>query len=522
MPTPVFQLAFGEKQQFEDGNGNPRVGAKLFVYIAGTLTKATTYQKTDGIAANTNPIILDGDGALPYGLYVKSGLYDIALAPPTDTDPPSSPYWTRPDLTPFNDTSLTLDQWVVANGTPTWTGTTTFTLSGDQTTDAQVGRRVRIVDSGGTKYGNIVSAVFAANTTVTVVLDSGVLATPISSVQYGLLTATNPSIPALTSQRWIITTGGANRVRTTAPAIATNSQTTNYQLKESDYGKAVSCSGTFTLDTIAAATLGDGWWCWVVNTGTGIITIDPNGSETIAVPGGPQTPGTSITLPYSGSVEGPYNVSGVLLYCTGTGFRVLATNEVHGAQVFTGSGTWTCPAGVNTIWLDGAAQGGGGGAISAVAGASAGGGGAGQALVFERYAVVPGTAYTVTLANSGGTGGSAGNNPGTAGSNAVFGALVTLTGGSGGSGSAGGTPIGGGAAGGAGGGPGGAGFNISGSAASGGEGGSGFWGQGGPRTGSTSGGVNATGFGAGGSGACTGGTAQPGGNGSPGFFRVHW
>lgn len=207
MPTPVYQLAFGEKQQFEDGNGNPRVGAKLFVWIAGTLTKATTYQETDGVATNTNPIILDGDGALPYGLYVESGLYDIALAPPTDTDPPSSPYWTRPDLTPFNDTSLTLDEWVPATGTPTWTGAASFTLTGDQTSLATPRRRVRVVDSGGTKYGTILTSVFGANTTVTLAMDSGTLANPIISVEYGLLTSVNSAIPWLSDDQFNVVDG---------------------------------------------------------------------------------------------------------------------------------------------------------------------------------------------------------------------------------------------------------------------------------------------------------------------------
>lgn len=202
MPTPVFQLAFGEKQQFEDGNGNPRVGAKLFVYIAGTTTKATTYQQTDGVATNTNPITLDGDGALPYGLYVESGLYDVVLAPPTDTDPPSSPIWTRPDLTPFNDTSLTLDEWVAANGTPTWTGASSFTLTGDQTASATPRRRVRVVDSGGTKYGTILTSSFAVNTTVTVAVDTGSLASPIISVEYGLLTSVNSAIPWLSDDQF--------------------------------------------------------------------------------------------------------------------------------------------------------------------------------------------------------------------------------------------------------------------------------------------------------------------------------
>lgn len=212
MPTPVYQLAFGEKQQFEDVNGNPLAGAKLFVYIAGTATKATTYQETDGISANTNPIILDGTGALPKGVYVQTGLFKLVLAPSTDSDPPLSPIWTRDQITPINDTNQTQSEWVdAAGGTPTWLSTTTFSVTGDQTPTYIVGRRIRVIDSGGTKYAYITAASFAIGvTTVTVLLDTGVLASPISSASLGLLTPTNPSLP-LALDTFPIVSGSADR-----------------------------------------------------------------------------------------------------------------------------------------------------------------------------------------------------------------------------------------------------------------------------------------------------------------------
>jgi hypothetical protein len=46
-------------------------------------------------------------------------------------------------------------------------------------------------------------------------------------------------------------------------------------------GLAISASSTITLNLTAAATLGSGWRCYVTNSGTGIVTIDPNGSEII-------------------------------------------------------------------------------------------------------------------------------------------------------------------------------------------------------------------------------------------------
>ena len=65
-------------------------------------------------------------------------------------------------------------------------------------------------------------------------------------------------------------------------ALTFNNQTAAYTVVSGDLGKIVNCtSGTFTVSLTAAATLGSGFNCWVWNTGTGVITIDPSGAETI-------------------------------------------------------------------------------------------------------------------------------------------------------------------------------------------------------------------------------------------------
>lgn len=48
-----------------------------------------------------------------------------------------------------------------------------------------------------------------------------------------------------------------------------------------DFGRTLNCTGTFTQTLTAAATLGDGFLFYIRNNGTGVITIDPNGAETI-------------------------------------------------------------------------------------------------------------------------------------------------------------------------------------------------------------------------------------------------
>lgn len=48
-----------------------------------------------------------------------------------------------------------------------------------------------------------------------------------------------------------------------------------------DFQKTLICTGTWSLGFSAAATLTDGWYQRVVNSGSGTITLDPNGAETI-------------------------------------------------------------------------------------------------------------------------------------------------------------------------------------------------------------------------------------------------
>ena len=54
---------------------------------------------------------------------------------------------------------------------PTYVSATSFTLSGDQTLTYTVGRRLKFTVTAGTVYGRILSSVFGALTTVTVIMD---------------------------------------------------------------------------------------------------------------------------------------------------------------------------------------------------------------------------------------------------------------------------------------------------------------------------------------------------------------
>ena len=83
------------KMSFLGNDGKPASGYRLFTYVTGTTTKATTYTGVDGRTPNANPIVLDARGdctvwALP-GARLRLELY-----PPGVDDPPvqASAVWT--------------------------------------------------------------------------------------------------------------------------------------------------------------------------------------------------------------------------------------------------------------------------------------------------------------------------------------------------------------------------------------------------------------------------------------------
>lgn len=187
---------------FIPGGNTPASGGKVFFYIAGSSTKQTVYKDPAGTIAHTNPIVLDSGGNIPSGgevWFATGATYKAIFAPATDSDPPVSPYWTKDDLSGVNDVGAQTGVEWLTGPVGTFVSATSFTVAGDQTAIFQVGRRVRTTNTGGTIYGTVTASVFGALTTVTVLTDSGVLDSGLTGtvVSYGLLSVTNPSIPAL-------------------------------------------------------------------------------------------------------------------------------------------------------------------------------------------------------------------------------------------------------------------------------------------------------------------------------------
>lgn len=151
------------------------------------------------------------------------------------------------------------------------------------------------------------------------------------------------------------------------PSLVRSARTSNTPIGAADISTLIDItSGTFTQTFNSAASLGSGWYCYLRNSGTGDVTLDPSGAETID--------GLANFVMYPGEVR--------LVQCDGVALRTVVLNAFY--KVFEASGTFNKPPGYSFFegWLFG---GGGSGAASSSnnnAVTNAGGGGGGGACQF--------------------------------------------------------------------------------------------------------------------------------------------
>ena len=193
-----------------------------------------------------------------------------------------------------------------------------------------------------------------------------------------------------------------------ALSITRSARTSNTILAAADSGTLIDItSGTFSQTFTAAATLASGWYCYIRNSGTGDITLEPDGAELID--------GLTNYIMYPGE--------GRLVQCTGTAFVSVVLSPF--SRAFTASGTFTKPPGYS--YFGGLAWGGGssGERTNNVSTLSRGGGGGG-CFNFTLQASAVGTTETVTI----GAGGAAVTTvaAGNVGGTTSFGSFVSLYG----------------------------------------------------------------------------------------------
>jgi hypothetical protein len=194
-----------------------------------------------------------------------------------------------------------------------------------------------------------------------------------------------------------------------SPSVVLSARTAVKILSVADNNTFINItSGTFTQTFTAASVLGNGWFCYIKNSGTGDITLDPNGSELI----------DSLTsyIMYSGETR--------LVQCTGTAFTTTVLSPFY--KKFTSTGTFVKPPNYNCfqfqIWSGGAS----GGKTPLNSSANGGGGGAYCDLVIQTSLISASTTATIGAGGAAFTGNSI---SGTAGGYSYFGSLTPLNGG---------------------------------------------------------------------------------------------
>jgi hypothetical protein len=134
------------------------------------------------------------------------------------------------------------------------------------------------------------------------------------------------------------------------------------------------------------------------------------------------------TIAFEGTLPSQSGQSGNYLTTNGTvaSWGVI-TSGINDIEFFASSGSWTCPAGVEKVFVT--VIGGGAGGSGNLSGGGSGGGGGTGGMGAGLITVSPGSTYTITI-GSGGAGTNTQSAAGGAGGSSSFGSNITATGGS--------------------------------------------------------------------------------------------
>lgn len=252
----------------------------------------------------------------------------------------------------------------------------------------------------------------------------------------GTVTAVTPGAGLVSSVTASCSQSAINTSGTLSAAECLNAQTgTSYAILDGDRAKLITGTNASTqaytiAQAGAASAFQNGWFVDVYNKGAGLLTITPttstiNGAASYTVPVG----------------------NGIRVVSDGTNYQVMgAVNHVVTVSeqfiTSTGNQTYTSPTGLLYTIAECVGSGAGGGSTANATGtrAGAGGGGGGGAYTRARFTAAQMGASKNVFIPTGGAGGAAGPNNGTAGATACISTtascggsvLLTAPGGSGG------------------------------------------------------------------------------------------
>lgn len=214
-----------------------------------------------------------------------------------------------------------------------------------------------------------------------------------------------------------ITSASLSRLGSTRKAVAGTTT-----LATGDGPIVVTNSGSNFVLTLPTSVGADGETYRIVNIGAGVVTVTPNGAQTVGF------------LATWDLEKGDF----LEIFSDNANWLVKAATYRMHSKLFTAGGTFRAPQGCTSVIATCQAGGGGSGGVTAVNSSSGGGGASGECRT--AYVVpVPGTDYTVTVGAGGTAGTASGATSGGTGGASSLGALLSAAGGLGGHGDSTGT-----------------------------------------------------------------------------------
>jgi hypothetical protein len=263
MPSVKLSPLFNDAQL--DNNGLPLSGGMVYWYLAGTTTPTIVYSESSGSVANTNPVLLNTRGEPVNPIWLQTGQTYKAIL----NDYLGNLIRTIDNISGVNDTATpVISEWVLYAGAATYISGTSFSVIGDATATFDNNRRVKATVSGTDRYGTVNSApVYALGvTTVTLVLDSGVLDSSLATVYYGFMDPAHPSYDnsavntntqaGIQKQSWtaFTTTNGVSGVYALTPNPAITSYSANQRFSVT-FNSSSSTTNTINVSGLGAKSL---------------------------------------------------------------------------------------------------------------------------------------------------------------------------------------------------------------------------------------------------------------------------
>jgi len=269
--------------QYFNASGEPLVNGLIYFYESGTTTPKATYADINQAVANPNPVVLDASGYQPnifFNGVAKAVLATSANVQIQTRDPVGDTAVNIPFQSWVPNFSYSLNDLVLGSNGEFYISLENGNIGNDPTISPSewgnafdsliIGQDA--VDDGFVAIGDATTGLAGLDVTAkgSILAGDGATAAALAPALLDGLGLVSDSGEPL-GLRW----GAANTLVRTA-------RTSNTIITQANSGQLIEItSGTFSQTFDPSASLGPGFFLWYENSGTGVVTLDPNGAETI-------------------------------------------------------------------------------------------------------------------------------------------------------------------------------------------------------------------------------------------------